>query len=499
MRDCSEPDRVARLRNLARTDLYFLLRYVCGRADIERQWLFERCREVQAEPNGYLDLWSREHYKSTIITFGLSILDILATHGDDPIRGPEVTIGMFSHTRPIAKAFLRQIKLELERNTLLKSIFPDILHENVNKAERWSEDNGIVVKRKGNPKEATVEAWGLIDGQPTSKHYNILLYDDVVTRESVTTPEMIKKTTEAYQLSDNLGTEGGSKRLVGTRYHFADTYREIIASGAVKVRQYPCTHDGTETFTPENCVLMSPETLIAKRRNQGIYTFGTQMLLNPKGDALQGFQESWLRFLNYPVKDTTGLNVYLLVDPANSKKASADYTTMVAIGLGSDENYVLLDLYRDRLNLAERTRLLFTLHRRWRPIVVGYEQYGMQADIQHIREEQNRANYRFGIIELSGSTPKNDRIKRLIPIFEQGRFYMPPTLYKTNWEGETVDVIEQFIEEEYKPFPVPIHDDMLDDLARIVDPQFPAVFPAAQGFAGAAFENCEGYDPLSRV
>lgn len=474
---------------MALTDLYFLLRYVCGRRDMEHPWLFDRCREIQAEPDGYLDLWSREHYKSSIVTFGMSVFTIL--------NDPDVTIGIFSHTRPIAKQFLRQIKLEFERNDMLKELFPDILWENPKTAPRWSEDNGIVVKRNSNPKEGTVEAWGLIDGQPTSKHFKILLYDDVVTRESVTTPEMIKKTTEAYQLSDNLGTEGGTKRLAGTRYHFSDTYRDIIHSGSVKVRTYPCTKDGTENFTPENCVLMQPETLREKRRVQGIYTFGSQMLLNPKGDALQGFQEAWLQFLNYPVKDTSGLNVYLLVDPANSKKASADYTTIIALGLGSDENYVLLDMVRDRLNLAERTRMLFTMHRRWRPLVVGYEQYGMQADIQHVREEQQRQNYRFGIIELGGSTPKVDRIKRLIPLFEQGRIYLPPTLFKTNWEGETVDVIEQFIEEEYKPFPVPIHDDMLDNMARIVDPEFPAVFPAPTGSHQGRFENCEGYDPLS--
>src|SRR5687767_8905065 len=91
-------DKHAALRHLAQTDLYFLLRHVLNRADVERQWLFDRCREVQSKPNGYLDLWAREHYKSTIITYGLTIQDIL--------KDPDVTIGIFSHTRPIAKGFL---------------------------------------------------------------------------------------------------------------------------------------------------------------------------------------------------------------------------------------------------------------------------------------------------------------------------------------------------------------------------------------------------------
>lgn len=36
------------IRELARTDLYFLLRYVLKRPDIENAWLLARCREVQA-------------------------------------------------------------------------------------------------------------------------------------------------------------------------------------------------------------------------------------------------------------------------------------------------------------------------------------------------------------------------------------------------------------------------------------------------------------------
>jgi hypothetical protein len=47
--------------------------------------------------------------------------------------------------------------------------------------------------RQSNPKEATVEAHGLVDGQPTGAHFRLRIYDDVVTLESVTTPEQVKK------------------------------------------------------------------------------------------------------------------------------------------------------------------------------------------------------------------------------------------------------------------------------------------------------------------
>ena len=141
------------VRDLCQNDLFYLLARACGRKDMLHPWIYDRVREVEAEPDGRLDLWAREHYKSTIITFGLTLQTIL--------KDPEVTIGIFSHTRPIAKAFLRQIMRELEGNQILNSVFPDILWGGKLKdAPKWSEDEGIIVRRKTNPNEATVEAWG---------------------------------------------------------------------------------------------------------------------------------------------------------------------------------------------------------------------------------------------------------------------------------------------------------------------------------------------------
>lgn len=158
---------------------------------------------------------------------------------------------------------------------------------------KWSEDDGIIVQHTGNPKESTIEAWGLVDGQPTSKHFKLMVYDDVVTADSVTTPEMIEKVTNAWATSRNLTSEGGATRYIGTRWHFNDTYRQILERGAAIERRHPVTIDGTVDGEP---VLWTRERVAEKRREQGPYVFSSQMLLDPAADRTQGFKEEWIRY-----------------------------------------------------------------------------------------------------------------------------------------------------------------------------------------------------------
>jgi predicted phage terminase large subunit-like protein len=428
-------------------------------------WILDRCREIQSEPDDHLDLWSRGHYKSSAITFAKTIQDVL--------NDPEITVGIFSHTRPIAKGFLRQIKREFETNEGLLSLFPDILWSDPAKdAPKWSEDDGLIVRRRGNPKESTIEAHGLVDGQPTGKHYQLMVYDDVVTQASVTSPDMMAKTTEALELSYNLGSEGGRRRFIGTRYHAADSYKTILDRGTAKLRMRRATDDGTLDGVP---AIWTYEQLREKRRDLGPYTFSCQIMLNPLADATQGFKREWLRFFDN--RSGEGMNKYMLVDAANSKRKSSDYTTIWIVGLAADKNYYALDIVRDRLNLTERASAVMRLHRKWRPMQVRYESYGLQADIAHIKSIMEAENYRFDVQEVAGRTPKNDRIRRLIPICEQGKLYLPHTLNYTDYEHIVRDLVHDFIEEEYASFPVAVHDDMMDSLARIAEPDLELVWP----------------------
>ncbi len=477
------------MRDLGSTDLFFLLVFVLKRADLIHPWLFARCREVQRDPNGRIDLWPREHYKSTVITFGLTIFDI--------INDPDITIGIFSHTKPVAKKFLSQIKTEMEVNADLSRLWPGVFYANPkSEAPKWSEDGGLIVKRKSNPKEATLEAHGLVDGQPTGRHFKLRVYDDVVTMESVSTPDQIAKTTQAWQMSDNLGAIGGAVRYIGTRYHLFDTYRSIMDAKVAITRIYPATDDGTELGNP---VFMSREVLAEKRKNQGPYIFASQMLINPTADKAMGFKREWL--IHADVDRNAAMKQLwraIIVDPAGSKQRQGnDYTTMWVLGNGEDNKLRVLDMLRDRLNLIQRAEMLMGLHRLWTPGLVAYEEYGMQADIEHIKYVQKQEMYEFDIVALGGQMPKPLRILRLVPWFESGRIILPTRLNRVDYQGHNRDLVQDFVEQEYTAFPVLKHDDMLDSLARLVDLEAMSMIekpkktlPEQRGNTG--FRNLEG-------
>lgn len=411
---------------LGRNDRFYLLTVLLGRDDAFKPWLYERCREVEADPDGHLDLWAREHYKSTIITFAGVIQEV--------VRDPEITVGIFSHVKAIARDFVGQIKRELESNERLKSVYPDVFWaEPKREAPQWSLDGGLIVKRTSNPKEATIEGHGLVDGMPTGAHFRLLVYDDVVTLESIGTPEQVKKTTAAWELSDNLGARDPETGLIrkwhiGTRYSFADTYQDIIDKDVLQLRVYAATDNGLPDGNP---VFLTPEAWAAKKSTMGPSILAAQMLLNPAAGNEAMFRKEWLRFLD--IRPST-LNIYILCDPAHSRKKESDNTAFAVIGVDAGLNRYLLDGARHKMGLRERWEMLYGLRRVWsampgvQMVKIGYERYGMQSDLEYFEERMLALKDSFPIEELNwpreGPGSKEDRVQRLQPDFQAGKFFL---------------------------------------------------------------------------
>jgi predicted phage terminase large subunit-like protein len=216
------------------------------------------------------------------------------------------------------------------------------------------------------------------------------------------------------------------------------------------------------------------------------YNYAGQYLQEPVPIGGGEFKPNWIQYYSQGAIKPKEMNVYIMVDPSageesnRKRKKLSDWTAFMVVGLAPDNNMYLLEVVRDRLNPTERIETLFMLHRKWnavcgKPPKVGYEKYGMMTDTHYIELKKREDAYHFPLIELGGSQSKEDRIRRLIPDMNMGRWYFPNAMDYIDNEGRRFDLVKEIIDSEMATFPRSRHDDCLDALSRIYDMDM--VFP----------------------
>lgn len=507
-------------RELCKNDIYYLGLFILGinkmysenvnGVEVFHPWVFNRCREVEAEPDFCIDIWAREHFKSTIITLLMSIHEIL--------NNPEITICIFSYNASKAQNFVKQIRMALE-NPRLKELFPDIIPSDTRSGKyrmkdeygkeqevkfSWSDEKFTVKRKPSARKEPTVSGYGLVTAQPVGMHFDLLVYDDVVTPDSVKTKEQNKKTTEQWQMSLHTGSGENVKiRIIGTRYELYDTYfaimnpmyaeKGMMGGSRFKQRIKPCRLENGTT------VLYTPEYIKQKEDTMIGYVFWSQMMCNPIDSFAFRFKEEWLirESQEKIFKEKDRCNWYITVDPANSKNKNSDFTGMAVIGCRDDHKYVFADAVRDKLAPSERYDKLFSLVQKWtvngEAPEVWYEDSGLSSDMANIMNEMKKKNIHFSIyaaktrplitidprLSASSGGTKAARIFALEPILRSFRLVVADQALQMTEHGME-NVMQTFIMDEYTAYPNTNHEDLLDALCRLADSETGAmmIFPS---------------------
>lgn len=387
---------------------------------------------------------------------------------------PRATIIFASHTAGFAERFGRRCRNTIN-DAVYQSVFPDTrVASDSAAAGQWSTTAG--------GEYTAIGAGGRVQG----RRADLLIIDDPIgSREDADSQLIREQLWQWYKFDLFPRLKPGARVLViQTRYHMEDLAGRLLDDEPDKWRllhlpmeaepglpnplSLPIgSHLWPEWFTDE----MVAEAKKDPRTWSSLY----QGRPVPIGGG--EFKKSWVQF--YDDANFSDMPKIILVDPSGGKKNErSDYTSIWVLALGLDENIYVAQMIRDRLDLQERTDVLFKLHRKWKPLQVRYEQYGMQSDIEHIRSQQNARNYRFVIQEVGGTRiSKEDRIRRLVPYFRNGRIYFPREHLYTDYSGQTKDLVQVFIEEELAVFPVAAHDDMLDGLSRMAEPSMPLPWP----------------------
>jgi predicted phage terminase large subunit-like protein len=411
---------------------------------------------------------------------------ILASYGDD-----------------LAKKMGRRTR-QIVRSPRFKSIFGCELSKESSAADEWSLTNG-----------SEYMAGGIMSGLTGNRAHGIIIDDPIKGRAEAESEAIRKSTWDAYE--DDLKTRlipGGWICIIQTRWHEDDLSGRILPDGWDGESGKILCKDGNEweivclqaKCETENDPLgrkvgeyLWPEWFDRKHWAQFEHNPRTWFALyqqKPRPSEGGEFKREWLQYYK-DHHDGLGMNKIMLVDPASGKRTTNDYTSIWVIGLAEDGNYYALDIVRDRMNLAERAAKVFQLHRKWKPYEVRYERYGMMADIEHLQSVMERENYRFRVVEVGGGLKKEDRIRRIIPIFQSGKFFFPNSYWYTRTDGKPYDMVHEFANEEYLSFPVGRHDDMLDALSRIAEPDmnldWPMTYEEPERYSGYGRKKTRSY------
>lgn len=328
--NCKKIDELSAYRALILDDLWFIVYFVFGIKIANHPFVVDACREVEGGPCDFtLDVWAREHFKSSIITKAETIRDSL--------RNPEGSTAIFSATRPLAKKFLFEIKETLQNSGFLRACFPDVIWQNCERdSPLWSLDEGIILKRRTNMPEPNISSWGLVEGMPTGMHFDNRKYDDIVNKDIAESADVMEKVKEKYDLSQYLGKDGGKHRVIGTFYHHNDPLvyirnkRDMEGKAKYVLRLKPGSHDGTATGKP---VFVTQKRWDDLKSDHG---FNTQMLCNPTPLADQKLNPDFLARVEK--KDIPqGLYRVMLVDQAgdmdSNLKGAGDSWACAVVGV----------------------------------------------------------------------------------------------------------------------------------------------------------------------
>lgn len=380
-------------------------------------------------------------------------------------RNPKKCVIAASHTGELAERFGRKVR-NLVGGTEHARVFPDCkLSADSAAAGRWDTTHGGEYFAAG------------VGGSITGRRADLAIIDDPVKSREEADSATIRDKQWAWW-RDDLTTRlkpGAAVVLIMTRWHEDDLAGRLLADlgdqARVKVIRLPMLAQENDALGREPGEPLWPEWFTAQMVDQAQKEPRTWSALYQQEPRPIGGGEFKIEWMSYWQRQPAASNKVILVDPSSGRsKSRGDFTSMWVVGTGPDGNDYVLDGVRDRLNLTERTEALFSLVRRYNPAAVGYEQYGLQADIEHIKLEQERQQYRFRIIELGGGMKKEDRIRRLIPSFQQGRTWMPQSMIRQQVGGEQRDLMDDF-RGEYLAFPVAPHDDAMDCLARKEEPE----------------------------
>ena len=404
------------MRKQCEDSLYFLLRGVLKQNYLYPDFHIPICNEIQecaTTGQPLLLVLNRGALKSTILSFGLPLWLAIKYGGN-------VRILVGTNTIDNAAKFGRKLKLVIEHNMLFRTLFPELIPDNVS-AQKWS-DLSICLKRSEDHQESTFE-FASLGTQITSRHYNIVISDDILSprkdsfsgSEIMPTVEDVEKCIGWHRLLDSILIHDFKIPDIimdaGTRWSKFDYIQYLLDNDKrYKVVDIPAINEKGEAVYPTRYSL---KTLQSIRERQGEYIFSSQYLNHPYDATKMLFRQDDIQYYDELPGD---IPMVCCNDPAWSKNKSACNSVSIVLGYNEDAIYVV-DYKAKKISPTELCNIICDFVKQY-PLIRQVSMETVAGQIAYT-DLLKVAFSNMGIYKsITEFIPRGDKVERLLSTIE---------------------------------------------------------------------------------
>lgn len=198
----------------------------------------------------------------------------------------------------------------------------------------------------------------------------------------------------------------------------------------------------------------SEADLQAIENAMGSLGFQRHMMMNPILEGVK-FKYDWFRY--YSALPSAFDKIVTYCDPSLSAKPTADYKSIITLGL-ADKRYYLLDCHIRKVSLNAMLKYLYKTDRKFTTRIFMESNFWQQIIWQFIPNLAESEGYLLPVTGIENRLPKSQRIEALTPLFEWEWILFP--------QAQTPDT--KLLEEQLLGYPDYPYDDGPDALAGAI-------------------------------
>jgi predicted phage terminase large subunit-like protein len=412
---------------------------------------FNTKNEYNAYPRGFA--------KTTCIQLGISYACA---------NGLDEFIVLIEKTYTEAAEVLEVVREEFQTNDEILRVYGDLTKVNAKGRDQGNiRDslgdffvNGVRLRAKGF--DTPIRGLKSRHSRPTR-----VILDDIESDEHIENAEQREKYLNSYIKAIVPAVDGdtGVIKMYGTILHDDSLLSTLIRNHNGKI--YAAWDEQHELLWPSNWTVEKLERKREEMRisEKGDASFYQEYFNQPLNELDQIFRKGMFQYfknLDIPEIKKKPHKIYTLVDPAISKKTTADFTVVVTALVDDLNRIYILEITRQRLNPMETIKAIFAHYERWNPLYVGIESVSYQKALKFFVDEekmkQTSSVRTMMVVEIKPTTDKITKIKKLQPKYS----------ILNVWHNSD-DRNTPILEEELLRFPKGVHDDIIDAISYLIE------------------------------